>query len=87
MIRRRLIFGVVFLTAGALLLLSPSVYLNQPPRFVKESTQDGQTVWRLNEPTDFGKCAVWAGLISITFGITFFANAVISATRRRSLGD
>jgi drug/metabolite transporter (DMT)-like permease len=87
MIRRKLIFGIVFLTAGALLLLSPSIYLNQPPRFVKESEQDGRTVWHFNDPTDFGECAGWAGLISITLGITFFAGAAISATRRRPLGD
>ena len=87
MIRRRLIFGVVFLTAAVLLLLAPSVYLDQPPRFAEESTQDGWTIWQLNDPTDFGECARWAGLISIALGITFLANAAISATRRRPLGD
>jgi hypothetical protein len=87
MIPRRFIFGVVFLSAGALLLLSPSVYLNQPPRLVKESEPDGWTKWRRYDPTDFGECARLAGFISTTLGIRFFAGAAISATRRRAFGD
>jgi hypothetical protein len=85
MIRRRLIFGIVFLTAGVLALLAASLYLDQRIRFVK----DGWTDWYYLDTglADFGECAHCAGLISIPLGITFFAGAAISATWRRHIGD
>jgi hypothetical protein len=88
MIRRRLIFGGVFLTAGVLVLLAASVYLDQQIRFVDETTQDGRTQWYLDtELADFAECAGCASLVSITVAIKFFAGAAISATWRRHLGD
>jgi len=88
MIRRRLIFGGVFLTAGVLVLLAASVYLDQRIRFVEQTTQDGRTQWYLDtELADFGAYAGCARLVSITLGIKFFAGAAISATWRRHLGD
>ena len=87
MIRRRLIFGAVFLT-GVLVLLAVSVYLDQRIRFVDETTPDGRTQWYLDtELADFAACAGCASLVSITLAIKFFAGAAISATRRRHLGD
>jgi hypothetical protein len=84
MIRRRLIFGVVFLTAGVLFLLAPAVYL-QRPRLIEGPTQNGWTEWYFNDPTDFGACARLAGLISAISGFAFLASSAISAARRRSL--
>jgi hypothetical protein len=82
MIRRRLIFGIVFLAAGGLFLIAASSF-DQRPRLIKDSEQDGRTYWHFAEDSILEEGTSWAGLISITVGVVLLASEAIKLVRRQ----
>jgi len=83
MIRRRLILGIVFLTAGMLLLIAFSIGFDQRPRLVKESEHDGSTQWRFVDRSILEEGAGTAGIISVAAGLVILTSEAIKFVRRR----
>jgi hypothetical protein len=85
MIRRRLIFGLVFLTAGTLSVISSSLGFSHRLLFVQEGTNDGWTYYYLDSSaSDFAECLFASGVLSIACGVAFLAGSTIPAVRRRN---
>src|SRR5579863_1563371 len=89
MIRRRLTFGLVFLTAGTLLLLAAYAF-DRGSIWVRDSEElSAQGLWTIeshadSEASDFAECATWAGFVSLTLAIGLLAGSAISAKGRGS---
>ena len=85
MIRRRLIFGVVFLLLGVLILIGGSLEYSRRLRSEAKVAQEHPNEWHLvfYEPSVFEDGAGWAGLISVTAGFVLVAAETLKFMRRR----
>jgi len=82
MIRRRFVFGIVFLVAGVLFLIAASSF-DQQPRLVKDSERDGWTEWHFVDPSILAEGTGRTSLISITVGVVLLASEASKLLRRQ----
>jgi drug/metabolite transporter (DMT)-like permease len=82
MIRRRFIFGIVFLVAGVLFLIAASSF-DQQLRLVKDSERDGWTEWHFVDPSILAEGTGRTGLISTAVGVVLLASEASKLLRRQ----
>jgi hypothetical protein len=82
MIRRRFVFGIVFLVAGVLFLIAAASF-DRRPRLVKGSKHDGRAELHFVDPSILGEGTSRTGLISITVGVVLLASEASKLLRRQ----